>query len=66
VSQALKEGTVTMKYQAADGLDAFLEYRYDWSNQKYFLTHTPGVLTNAQPTVTLGLVWWYGGKQGAW
>ncbi|HTD57053.1 MAG TPA: outer membrane beta-barrel protein, partial [Silvibacterium sp.] len=66
VRQALKEGTVTMKYQAADGLDAFLEYRYDWSNQKYFLTHTPGVLTNAQPTVTLGLVWWYGGKQGAW
>ena len=66
VSQALKEGTATLKFQAADSLDAFLEYRYDWSNQNYFLTSRPGVLTNAQPTVTLGLVWWYGGKQGAW
>ena len=66
VSQALKEGTVTLKYQAADSLDAFLEYRYDWSNQNYFLTNKPGVLSNAQPTVTLGLVWWYGGKQGTW
>ena len=56
VSQALKEVTTTLKFQAADNLDAFLEYRYDWSNQNYFLTHTPGVLTNAQPTVTLGLV----------
>jgi len=64
--QALKEVTATMKFQAADNLDAFLEYRYDWSNQKYFLTGTPGVFTNAQPTVALGLVWWYGGKQGAW
>jgi hypothetical protein len=66
VSQALKEGTVTLKYQAADSLDAFLEYRYDWSNQNYFLTNKPGVFTKAQPTITLGLVWWYGGKQGAW
>jgi hypothetical protein len=66
VSQALKEVTATMKFQAADNLDAFLEYRYDWSNQNYFLTNKPGVLTNAQPTVALGLVWWYGGKQGAW
>ncbi|MBV8629330.1 MAG: porin [Silvibacterium sp.] len=66
VSQALKEVTTTAKYQATDNFDAFLEYRYDWSNQNYFLTDRPGVLTNAQPTVTLGLVWWYGGKQGAW
>lgn len=66
VSQALKEGTVTLKYQAADSLDAFLEYRRDWTNQNYFLTNKPGLLTGEQPTLTVGLVWWYGGKQGPW
>ena len=66
VSQALKEGTATLKYQVGDTFDAFLEYRYDWSNQNYFLTNKPGVFTDAQPTLAVGLVWWYGGKQGAW
>jgi hypothetical protein len=66
VSQYLKEGTATVKYQVADSLDAFLEFRQDWSNKNYFLTAKTGVLTNVQPTLTVGLVWWYGGKQGAW
>ena len=66
VSQALKEGTVTLKYQPADNLDAFLEYRRDWTNQNYYLTNKPGLLTGEQPTLTVGVVWWYGGKQGAW
>jgi hypothetical protein len=66
VSQDLKEGTATAKYQVADNFDAFLEYRRDWSNRNYFLTNKPGILTNAQPTLTVGLVWWYGGKQGPW
>jgi hypothetical protein len=66
VSQDLKEGTATVKYQAADNLDAFIEYRRDWTNQNYFLTNKPGVLTNVQPTLAVGLVWWYGGKQGPW
>jgi hypothetical protein len=66
VSQDLKEGTATLKYQVADNFDAFLEYRRDWSNQNYFLTDKPGILTGEQPTITVGLVWWYGGKQGPW
>jgi hypothetical protein len=66
VSQYLKEGTATVKYQVGDSLDAFFEFRRDWSNQNYFLTNKPGVLANAQPTLTVGLVWWYGGKQGPW
>lgn len=65
-SQALKEGTATFKYQVADGLDAFVEYRQDWTNRNYFLTDKTGLLINHQPTATVGLVWWYGGKQGAW
>lgn len=66
VTQALKETTATYKYNFADGFAAFLEYRHDWSNRPYFVTAAPGVLESHQGTATLGLVWWYGGKQGSW
>ncbi len=65
-SQALKEVTGTYKYTLADGLDVFLEYRHDWTNIPYFRTHDPAVLADHQTTATMGLVWWYGGKAGAW
>ncbi len=65
-SQDLKEVTATYKYNFGDGFDAFLEYRHDWSNIPYFLTNNPAAPTNHQDTAAVGLVWWYGGKQGAW
>jgi Putative beta-barrel porin-2, OmpL-like. bbp2 len=65
-TQALKETTFTYKYSFGDGFDAFLEYRRDWSNQPYFITSNPASPSSHQNTATLGLVWWYGGKQGAW
>lgn len=65
-SQALKEVTATYKFTLGDGFDTFLEYRRDWSNQPYFVKNNPAVLSTHQDTATLGLVWWYGGKQGAW
>jgi Putative beta-barrel porin-2, OmpL-like. bbp2 len=65
-TQALKESTATYKYNFADGFDAFLEYRRDWSNRPYFITSNPAAPVNHQDTATLGLVWWYGGKQGSW
>ncbi len=65
-TQALKEVTATYKYQLAEGLDAFLGYRRDWSNVPFFTTHNLLSPSNHQDTTTLGLVWWYGGKQGAW
>lgn len=65
-TQALKEATGTYKYSFADGFDAFLEYRRDWTNIPYFITSNPAAPTNHQDTATLGLVWWYGGKQGSW
>jgi hypothetical protein len=65
-TQALKETTVTYKYSVGDGFDVFLEYRRDWSNRPYFITSNPASLSSHQDTATLGLVWWYGGKQGAW
>ncbi len=65
-SQALKEATVSYKRQVGDGLDAFIEFRRDWSNVPYFQTHNAGGPSEHQDTATLGLVWWYGGKQGSW
>ncbi len=65
-TQALKEGTATYKYTVGDGLDVFAEFRQDWSNVPYFTTHNVGAPSQHQNTATLGLVWWYGGKQGAW
>ncbi len=64
--QALKEATFTAKYQVADGLDIFSEWRRDFSNEPFFYTSTLGALKKEQNTATLGLVWWMGGKQGAW
>jgi hypothetical protein len=65
-TQALKEFTGTYEYKVGEGLLTRFEYRRDWSNVPYFLTNKPGVLTSHQDTATVGLVWWYGGKQGAW
>lgn len=65
-TQALKEFTGTYDYKVGEGLLTRLEYRRDWSNQPFFLTNKPGVLSASQDTLTVGLVWWYGGKEGAW
>jgi hypothetical protein len=66
VTQALKEFTVTYAYNVADGLQVKTEYRYDWSNVPVFLTGTQNVYSKDQSTATLGLIWWFGRKQGAW
>jgi hypothetical protein len=65
-TQALKEGTVTLEYKLAEGFLFRNEWRSDFSNQKYFYTNTLGVLKKQQNTATIGLVWWFGPKQGAW
>ncbi len=65
-TQALKEFTGTYEYKFGEGFLARGEFRRDWSNVPFFLTNKPGVLSPAQPTLTMGLVWWYGGKQGTW
>ncbi len=65
-TQAIKETTFTTKYTVADGLLMFGEWRRDFSNQPFFLTNTLGILKKEQNTSTVGLVWWFGAKQGAW
>jgi hypothetical protein len=66
ITQALKETTFTYEYRFADGFLARTEWRRDFSNQPFFLTELPSVLKKEQNTATLGLIWWFGGKQGSW
>jgi hypothetical protein len=66
VGQALKETTLTLDYKVADGFLMRTEWRRDFSNQPYFLTSTPGQLSQQQNTATLGLIWWFGRKEGSW
>ncbi len=66
LTQALKETTATFDYNVADGFLMRYEWRRDFSNQPSFLTSTQGLLSKQQNTATLGLVWWWGRKQGAW
>jgi len=66
VTQALRETTLTYEYKIADGLISRLEWRRDFSDQPFFLTETPSVLKKEQSTATLGLIWWWGRKQGSW
>ena len=65
-TQALKEFTGTYEYKFGEGFLTRVEFRRDWSNVPFFLTNKPGVLAGSQPTLTVGMVWWAGGKQGSW
>jgi hypothetical protein len=65
-TQALKEVTLTTEYKFAEGFLMREEWRRDFSNQPFFLTNEPGELKKEQNTATIGLVWWFGQKQGAW
>jgi hypothetical protein len=66
LNQALKETTATFDYKLSEGFLMRYEWRRDFSNQPSFLTSTQNVLSKEQSTATLGLVWWWGGKEGAW
>jgi Putative beta-barrel porin-2, OmpL-like. bbp2 len=66
LDQDLKEITLTAEYKITEDFLLRSEYRRDWSNRPFFLTDTPGVLKKEQNTATLGLVWWFGRKKGAW
>ncbi len=65
-SQDLKEATVTGVFQPVEGFQTRLEYRRDFSNRLFFLTNNPMSPAGAQNTLTVGMLWWFGGKQGSW
>lgn len=65
-TQALKESTVTADYKLANGFLMRTEWRRDYSNQPYFNTDTVNSKSKSQSLATLGMIWWFGGKQGVW
>jgi hypothetical protein len=65
-TQALKEVTATLDYNVADGFLMRYEWRRDFSNQPTFLTDVQGVLSKEQSTATVGVIWWWGRKEGSW
>jgi hypothetical protein len=66
VTQALKEATFTSEFKLADGFLLRAEWRSDFSNQPFFLSDTTDVLKQHQNTATLGMIWWFGRKEGSW
>jgi putative OmpL-like beta-barrel porin-2 len=66
IDQILHEVTATAEYKFADGFLVRGEFRRDWSNREFFTTDLPGALRDHQNTFTVGMVWWFGNKQGAW
>jgi hypothetical protein len=50
----------------ADGFLMRYEWRRDFSNQPSFLSDEQGVLKKDQTTATVGLIWWWGRKEGSW
>ncbi len=66
LTQALKENTVTFDYKLADGFLMRYEWRRDFSNQPSFLSDVQNVLRKDQNTATVGLIWWWGRKEGTW
>ncbi len=66
VTQAVKEVTLTLEQKMAPGFLVREEWRRDASNQAYFLTDMLGILKKYQTTATIGIVWWFGAKEGAW
>lgn len=66
VEQVLQEVTLTLEHKLADGFLLRGEFRRDWSNERFFTSERPGDLRAHQNTALVGLVWWFGNKQGAW
>jgi hypothetical protein len=66
VSQALKENTFAVIYQPVSGFQLRGEWRRDYSNQRFFVGRDGDSHTTQQNTAILGLLWWFGGKEGSW
>ena len=67
IEQVLQETTLTAEYKFAEGFLVRGEFRRDWSNERVLHRPlAPAILRDHQNTALLGLVWWFGNKQGVW
>ena len=65
-TQTLNEVTLTYEYKVAEGFLMRGEWRRDASSMPFFLTRDAGILKSDQNSATLGVIWWWGTKRGAW
>jgi hypothetical protein len=66
IAQVLHGLTATAEYKLADGFLVRGEFRRDWSNARFFTGPQPDQQRDHQNTALVGLVWWFGNKEGAW
>jgi hypothetical protein len=66
VPQLLQEVTFTAEYRFDEGFLLRGELRRDWSDVPFFVGSDPSSPQEGQTTVLVGMVWWIGGKKGAW
>ena len=66
IDQVLHGFTATAEYKLADGFLVRAEFRRDWSNERFFTGPRPDDRRDHQNTALVGLVWWFGNKQGGW
>jgi hypothetical protein len=66
IDQVLHGLTATAEYKLAEGFLVRGEFRRDWSNERFFTGPRPDERRDHQNTALVGLVWWFGNKQGAW
>lgn len=65
-AQNLRELTLTATLQLANQFQWRWEFRRDQSNQSFFLRQSSPSLARNLDTFSLGLLLWWGPKQGAW
>ena len=65
-SQNLRDFTLTATTELSEGFQMRWEYRRDSSGRRYFAGDRTNAFEKSQNTILLGLIWWFGGKQGAW
>jgi len=67
IEQLLQESTLAAEYRLADGFLVRVEFRRDWSDERFFPGRLGSTdLRHAQNTALIGGVWWFGNKQGTW
>jgi len=64
--QNLQDLTATVTWQPANGMMLRAEWRRDRSDQPFFLGSSLDDRRSVQQTTTVGLIWWFGSKQGSW
>ncbi len=62
-TQKLKEFTLTGEMKMKEGVLARLEYRHDWSNEKFFERGPSSAGSKHQDTILVGMTAFFGPKR---